>query len=299
LKKNLRDELEDASERLGSFKRVDFVEAFEDLHLGANVEPTRQLLAHVFQKADPSNQGEVSWHALSDMFLRSNKLLRAFIRSRVFTGIMDIHAGSVQVVCKRGEAHEGQDGNMSLFSAQLRPESRESTPVKSFQIDAWRKQLRDDMEIKKFPENERGLFVGISVFAAAAEAAGVAGRLLPKEYCLTKMEQKLFKDAMANSSSSEEQVNIANLAFVIEVVERVLHKDSWLSFQQTWQLATDRVAATWAFGWYVEGEPECEACGGGVGSKGVPLEDLAKPLPWVCPTPRASPPAGKRITIPE
>eukprot|EP00746_Dinoflagellata_sp_MGD_P122479 gnl/MRDRNA2_/MRDRNA2_57358_c0_seq1.p1 gnl/MRDRNA2_/MRDRNA2_57358_c0~~gnl/MRDRNA2_/MRDRNA2_57358_c0_seq1.p1 ORF type:complete len:1240 (+),score=223.80 gnl/MRDRNA2_/MRDRNA2_57358_c0_seq1:122-3841(+) len=267
LKEELTYELQGRSAQLGHFTSTDFFAAFGDLHLGSEQRFISQALSVVFNKADRNKEREVSWNRLANVFLKNSHLLQAFIRSRLFVGVIGSDSRQpMQVSCKAGGAHNRSVNPMSrcamaIGTGDVKELFSPGIPVDQSQVDQWQKRVRRDMEIQNMHKEEGGLFVGISVAFDAAREAGIDGYLVPKDIAVKKMQERLNEVIRSQRSINlQDQLMIANLALVIEVIQRVLRLDAWIYFQCKWQLPTGEVLPAWGFGWYIDGEPKSEDC---------------------------------------
>jgi hypothetical protein len=248
-----------------------FVQQFRDLRI-----PFDQV-SEVFDSAH--HVGDNFEDSLLQAFYRSDVLMRALIRARLFAGLLSAGGSHCQAsynahLSASNDTRHGkvprcmfQIGNETPLKASNRHISEygaklwtKKEMVTHAMVDEWRSHIVETIEQMQMSRGSlRGLFVGISAIFYAAQAAGVEERILPRDDFVEALEQKLAELLKREKPMKEEdnRRKISNLVLTIELSRGLLHHSAWVVCKREWRIGShddeggSNFVATWALGWWL------------------------------------------------
>lgn len=261
-----------------SMDLASFVQQFRDLRI-----PFNEVEA-VFESAKQSDDNLDE--SLLQAFYRSDVLMRALIRARLFAGLLsaggshcqasynahlsgcnDRHgkvplcmfqignATPLSMVQSSGQSAVAHVANMaaerhvSEYGAKLWAKGEVVTHA---MVDDWRSHIIATIKQMKMPRASlRGLFVGISAIFYAANDAGVGERLLPRDDFLAALEKKLAQLLKDPPKGEDRRRIISNLVLASELSRGLLHHSAWVVCKRVWRLdrANDEAGTEFVATW--------------------------------------------------
>lgn len=278
----------------GVLQKGNFIEKF--LELANEVYPERGVegAGFWFDEMDEDEIGEINVLQILEFILRHEALLQAVIQHRLFIGsiacstmsfrltLMDPTRAAETSPIKNVLLHTSPIGNLSpsTGSGLKRPIFQPDQQVTEEQLRTWQAHIAgvlkgdDTMGQTAWPTQRRGIFVCISGMFYAAQAVGIAGRLVSKRDALVAIGNSLTAQLrpgvlplVTSDDCWKHQQMVANLAIAWQVIETVLHEDAWLYFRREWTIEPRGIpvgtleempppceaVATWSLGWFMRG----------------------------------------------
>lgn len=276
---------------IGQMEQDEFIERFMPLSPQPTFERRAWEALEWFRIMDEDGSGTITVSEMLNCMLKSEDMLQAVIRHRLFVGTLAGGPRSVQLTVaepdpdKEGEVlmHSAKVGTRSpvlwgLFHVQeevtrellLRWENFLVSVIENSPLSAELEELDKAQQLgeclkenqfHEWPSGLRGIFVGISSMFYAARDAGITARLIQKKDCLSAFSSALeseIRDPRGAAGDLKKlqlhQQKVANLAMAHAFISRLLHDDAWLYFRRSWQMGESSFIATWSLGVFLNGK---------------------------------------------